>query len=227
MEIDLFKDAQNALKAYAKMETYAIQEDILQRLVKEYPGHKNRAAVEVKVKLLNLLYSTHILATNRMTTHICGIYDIDSRMKRGDRSLVKEIACLTIEDKDYDFYSFATKYCAFHNPKAYPIYDIIVTGVFSRLFEDGNLNPFVYTREQGVKNGYTKSSFTAKLRDYGFYVTVYNCFMEQYGLKDKLTYREVDAYLWGAYKVAGLDFEIEKLAPLDKNKIVEVAIEAM
>lgn len=224
MKKNLYNDAKSVLKAYDKMEVYSIQEDILQKLVKDYPNHKNRAAVEVKVKLLNLLYSTYILATNRMTAHICDIKNIDSRLKVGDQSLVKEIASLNIAGKDYDFYSFATKYCAFHNPKAFPIYDNIVSAVFTKLFEDGNLSPFECTRKQGVKNGYSKTAFASKLREYDFYVAVYDCFMGLYGLKGKLTYREVDAYLWGAYKLAGADFEIEKLAPLDKSKIVEVDV---
>ncbi|MCR5424682.1 MAG: hypothetical protein K6E93_08015 [Bacteroidales bacterium] len=224
MKKDLYKDAQKALKDYNKMEVYRIQEDILQRLKKDYPDHKNRAAVEVKVKLLNLLYSTYILATNRMAEHIFGIKGIDGRLKNGDHTLVKQIAGINIDGKDYDFYSFATKYCAYHNPEAFPIYDNIVSAVFTKLFEDGKLEPYTCTRKQGVKNEYSRTAFAAKLRDYDFYIAVYNRFMELYGLKGKLTYREVDAYLWGAYKVAGADFEIEELAPLDKTKIVEVYI---
>ena len=48
--------------------------------------------------------------------------------------------------------------------------------------------------------------------------------MELYDLKD-FTYREIDAYIWGAFKVAGEDYEIEKMAQLDKSKIIEYTIE--
>ena len=224
MKKNLLNDAKKAIDAYNKMESYRIQEDILQRLVKEYPDHKNKAAVEVKVKLLNLLYSTYILATNRMTDHIYEMKKIDSRLKSGDKTLVKEIATLTIDGKSYDFYSFATKYCAYHNPEAFPIYDNIVANVLTQLFVDDNLPPYTYTTKKNVANGYSKSAFQVNLRDYDFYVQVYNTFMKEYGLWGKLTYREVDAYLWGAYKVAGPDFEIEKLAPIDKSKIMQVEI---
>lgn len=112
---NLLNDAQKTIKAAAQMEPYAMQEEILQRLVKKYPDHKNKAAVETKVKTLNLYYSTYILATNRMTEHICNeIDDFDARLKRGDRSLVNDIAKVKINGKEYDFYSFATKYCALH-----------------------------------------------------------------------------------------------------------------
>ncbi len=221
---DLYADSQKVLDAYKKMESYRIQENILQCLVKEYPDHQNKAAVEVKVKLLNLLYSTYILATNRMTDHIFEIKEVDKRLKSGDKSLVKEIATLTIKSKDYDFYSFATKYCAYHNPEAFPIYDNIVANVLTKLLEEKNLPPYTCTKKTNVKNGYNKKSFHKKMRDYNFYTQVYDTFMKEYGLWGKLSYRKVDAYIWGAYKIAGSDFEIEKLAPIDKSKIVEVRI---
>ena len=221
---NLYNDSQKALDAYNRMESYSIQENILQQLVNKYPDHKNKAAVEVKVKLLNLFYSTYILATNRMTAHIYGMKKIDIRLKSGDKSLVKEIATLTIDGKSYDFYSFATKYCAYHNPDAFPIYDNIVANVLIQLFMDGNLPPYTYTTKRNVDNGYSKTAFQEKLRDYDFYVQVYDTFMKEYGLWGKLSYRKVDAYLWGAYKVAGPDFEIEKFAPIDKSDIKEVEI---
>ena len=208
MKKDLLSDSKKALIAYGKMESYSIQEDILQRLVKDYPDHTNKAAVEVKVKLLNLFYSTYILATNRMTEHILGINNIDARLKKGDKSLVEEIAKLTIGSKTYNLYSFATKYCAYHNPEAFPIYDNIVAKVLTKL-------------NTGKE---TDKAFEKKLRDYASYIQIYDTFMKDYGLWGHLTYRQVDAYLWGAYKVAGDDFEIEKLAPLDKSKIVEVKV---
>lgn len=224
MKKNLLGDAQKAIKACRKMEVYSIQEDVLQRLVKEYPNHKNKAAVEVKVKLINLLYSTYILATNQMTAHICNIKHIDTRLKEGDKSLVKDIASLNINGKEHDFYSFASKYCAFHNPENYPIYDNIVASVFTKLFEDNNLPPYTCTKKRNVPNGYSRTGFKSDLRNYDFYIQVYNTFMKEYGLWGKLTYREVDAYLWGAYKIAGSNFEIEDLAPIDKSKIVQVEI---
>ena len=48
-------------------------------------------------------------------------------------------------------------------------------------------------------------------------------FMELFDLKD-FTYREIDSYIWGAFKLAGNEFEIEKLAKLNKSKIVQVDI---
>ena len=63
--ISLREDVRAVLKGYEKMESYRIQEDLLQHLVKKHPDHKNKAAVETKVKLLNLFYSTGIQSTNK------------------------------------------------------------------------------------------------------------------------------------------------------------------
>ncbi len=207
MKKNLLKDAQAVLNAYKKMETYQIQQEVLDNLVDKFPDHKNKAAVEVKVKLLNLLYSTNVRATNNMMKHILEIKDIDKRLKNGDKTLVPEIANIKISDKTYNFYSFATKYCAYHQSDKFPIYDNIVANVLTALYADKN-----------------KKEFEKKLREYDFYVQVYDTFMKEYGLAGHFKYREVDNYIWGAYKIAGVDFEIEKLAPIDKRKIIEVEI---
>ena len=69
-KISLREDAEKALKMYEKLEPYGIQEKLLQTLVKEYSDHTNRAAVDTKVKLLYLFYSTGIQAVSKMTDNI-------------------------------------------------------------------------------------------------------------------------------------------------------------
>ena len=225
-KISLKSDAQKALKAYNKMSSYRIQEEVLQYLVVKYPDHKNEAAVDSKAKLLNLFYSTGIQATNLMTQNILSIANIDARLKKGDLSLVPEIATLRLSNGDVRFnYSFATKYCALHQPEKFPIYDSIVADTFASLFEKGLLPKYRYQRgKSSSPNTFTKSEFAAKLKEYKFFVEFYDYFKELFDLKD-LTYREVDSYIWGAFKVAGEEFEIEKMAQLDKSKIAEVKID--
>lgn len=223
--VSLKLDAERALAAYDKLPSYSIQEDILKHLVKEHPDHKNVGAVETKVKLLNLFYSTGIQATNLMTAHILLIKDIDARLEAGDKSLVAEIATLELTNGDVRFnYSFATKYCALHQPTKYPIYDSIVADTFESLFVQGYLPKYAYSRTKSkLPNTFTKGEFAAKLKEYDFFVDLYKYFMELFDLTE-FTVRKVDAYIWGAFKVAGEDFEIERLAKLDKKSIAEVKI---
>lgn len=224
--ISLKKDAELALNEYHKMESYSIQEDLLQQLLKKYPDHSNKSAVETKVKLLNLFYSTGIQATNKMSDNILSIDDIDTRLFNGDKSLIAQIATLDFEGKERFNYSFATKYCAYHQPTKFPIYDSIVAMTFISLFTKNLLPKFKYTpRKSSAKETFTKGEFAEKLKKYDFFVEVYDYFMDLYDLKEYFTYREIDSYIWGAFKVAGADFQIEKMAQLDMSKIVEYKIE--
>ena len=224
-KISLKADAERAMVAYDKMSSYRIQEEILQDLVQKYPDHKNEAAVDTKAKLLNLFYSTGIQATNLMTKHIISIENIDERLGKGDLSLVPEIATLQLSNGEKRFnYSFATKYCALYQPAKFPIYDSIVANTFISLFEKGLLPKYHYERgKTSNPNTFTKGEFASKLKEYNFFVELYGYFMELFDLKS-FTYRQIDSYIWGAFKVAGSDFEIEKLAQLDKSKIVEYNI---
>lgn len=223
-KLSLRADAERAMVAYDKMSSYRIQEEILQDLVQKYPDHKNEAAVDTKAKLLNLFYSTGIQATNLMTKHIISIANIDSRLKKGDLSLVPQIATLKLNGGERFNYSFATKYCALHQPAKFPIYDSIVANTFISFFEKGMFPKYHYERGKSSNpNTFTKGEFAAKLKEYDFFVELYGYFMELFDLQS-FTYRQIDSYIWGAFKVAGSDFEIEKLAQLDKSKIVEYNI---
>ena len=225
--ISLREDVRAVLKGYEKMESYCIQEDLLQHLVKKYPDHKNKAAVETKVKLLNLFYSTGIQATNKMSENILSVKNIDKRLSKGDKSLIPEIATLSFDDKKRYNYSFATKYCAYHQPEKFPIYDSIVAMTFASFFEKGLLPKYkCCSRKSAVKetNTYSKAEFKEKLKEYDFFVNVYDYFMKLYDLKGYFTYREIDSYIWGAFKLGEPNYKIEEMAQLDKSKIVEYTI---
>ena len=204
MKKSLKNDAKEVLAAYkAHLESYVIQNDSLACLLKTYPYHTNKAAVATKVKLLNLFYSTGIMATNTMVEHIFSIKDIDARLANGDKSLVGEISTLQLGNTVRNNYSFATKYCAYHQPEKYPIYDRLVAETFVAL-----LGKDLLPKYKKYKS-YAKKSFAEKLKEYNFYVTLYDYFMDEFDLKN-FSYREVDAYIWGACKI-DQNFEIKKL----------------
>ena len=207
---DLSTDARQFLECHKKLHTYDIQEQILRELVQRFPDHSNYEGVEAKAKLLNLFYSTGIQAIDREIEKIMSVKNIDEVFQREkySKELVDTIAKLELADgKVRVNYSFATKYCALHQPNKYPIFDSIVGGVLETLMLKGELPPF----------NFRKGVFKEKLRDYDFFVQVYDRFMECYGLKGRLTYREVDWYLWGSYKEGGTPTEIERMTQLDKS----------
>lgn len=198
---------------------YSIQESILKKLVADHPGHTNYAAVEVKAKLLNLFYSTGIQAMDKMVENIMSIANIDEILKEEKccPELVHKIARLQLTDTERDNYSFATKYCALHQPKKYPIYDSIVASVFTELMMQDQLPPYSLNKGRKVKSTdtcKTKSEFREMLRDYVSYLKVYDAFMKEYGLTS-ISYREVDLYLWGSFKSPDFNSEIEKMVNIE------------
>src|SRR5206468_1151652 len=79
----------------------------------------------LKVVALNDLYRTGILATYRVAEHIFQL-NIDPLLEAGQSEAVARIARVQLGTVARNNYSFATKYCAWHNPDAYPIYDSYV-----------------------------------------------------------------------------------------------------
>lgn len=182
--VSLLQEAQIVIKNhYCLGSAYPVQEQIIDLLFRQqFPFQNNNLdIVKVKTTTLNLYYGTFIMATNQMAQGIFNIKDIDIRLRSGDLTLVNEIATILPRRN----YSFATKYCACHNPNAFPIYDKYVAGKLAQIICNGHLD--------GFSGSLTKTS--QNLKRYPYYVSVYNAFMKQYDLQT-LTYRQVDLYLW-------------------------------
>ena len=224
--LSLKKDAQRVLLDYRKLTGYQLQEDTLRFILKKYPDHSIPEAVETKVKTLNLYYSTNIHAVGNMAKHILSIANIDKRLDKGEASLVNDIARLrSAKGGTRNNYSFATKYCAYHRPTLFPIYDKIVSDIFLSLFRNGKLNGYSYTNRQKTKKSghYTLKAFSNNLKNYSFYKTVYDQFITQYDLSS-FSYRQVDSYLWGAYKIANKQYLIKDLALINTTNLHPLSI---
>jgi len=223
---NLSADVNKFLQHSNELRSYRMQEEILLDFTKRYPEHDIYEAVEIKVKLLNMFYSTGIQAIDAMVKNIMSIIDIDKILKepKHNKGLIDAIAELKLkDDKTRNNYSFATKYCALHQPEKYPIYDSIVAAILTKLMKTDQLPPFKLKRKTSDPSSdtyMTQSEFETMLRNYDFFVKVYDIFMADYDLKGKFSYRIVDWYLWGSYKNGNIETEIEKLTQLDRNKYV-------
>lgn len=220
-----YKDLLKYFQDTKQMKTYDLQGELVAEFAKQHPDHTDYSCVELKVKLLNLFYSTGIKAVDAMVRNILSIKDIDKILAepKACPELVHRIARLQLSGGVVrDNYSFATKYCALHQPAKYPIYDSIVAAIMMQLFADGKLPPYRLKTDRSAKSGkscMTKSEFFAKLKDYKSYIEIYDCFMKNFGLsghKD-VSYRMVDTYLWGSVKSPFFTSEIEKIVKLDKK----------
>lgn len=86
---------------------------------------------------------------------------------------------MTVNEKEINFYSFATKYCSHHRPDVYPIYDRYVDDVL-RYF-------------QRADRFSTIASFN--LKDYAQFKQVMDEFSRFYALGDISPWAR-DKYLW-------------------------------
>ncbi len=121
-------------------------EDAIKELFKIFPDNKDYKAVLLKSIVINTLYYTQIRAISIVAKHILEL-DIDARLQQGDPQLVDRIAIMTIKgkgdgkEKKRRNYSFATKYCSFHQPSSYPIYDSIVDKILRAYQKQDSFSP--------------------------------------------------------------------------------------
>jgi hypothetical protein len=167
------------LTKWDALENYHLQEDALNKLFFELcPKNTDVIDILLKASTLNDFYSTNIYSIYPVAKHICSL-DIDSRLKAGDVTLVRDIQYVTIGDTVKNFYSFATKYCSHHKPLDYPIYDSYVDEVL-RYFR--NCDSF--------------SDFPdGDLKDYIKFKGILIDFRAFYGL-DKYNLKQIDQYVW-------------------------------
>ncbi len=145
----------------------------------KYPDNHALRDVLIKATALNSLYSTNIYAIVRTAQNIV-CQNIDADLRSGSLEVVDKIARVEVPGKTRNNYSFASKYCHWHQPEMYPIYDSYVDKLLwayhvQRQFENFKL---------------------VDLRNYSRYKEIVESFrkcysLTQFGLKD------LDKFLWG------------------------------
>ena len=156
---------------------------------KNSAAHSNQ--VMLKVVALNAFYSTQIpIYSNRVPTvyevvrHIVDL-DIDAELALGSVDLVHKIAYTTIHGKEKRFnYSFATKYCNWHRPEFYPIWD---SRVDLYLWE-------LRSRETGKPKGLRQFKRNELWR-YPTFKKVVDEFKNHYHLTE-FTFKQIDKFLY-------------------------------
>ena len=147
-------------------------------------NYLNESDVFLKCAVLNAYYGTRIINIYAVAEYYSKIIQenhLAEQLSKGSLDVVEKLRKVTMgnEGKEMDFYSFATKFCSFSNPDAYPIYDKFVDMM---LWELQNRDHF--------------SSFNRKeLRYYPTFVRVINDLKRFYKL-DQATYRQIDNMLW-------------------------------
>jgi hypothetical protein len=162
----------------------SVVEEALNELFGQYRGNANLPHVLLKVVSLNRLYSTQIFAVMDVARHIHeNATEIDSGLSVGSPLVVQTVGRVTIGMTGklrYNF-SFATKYCSWHNRVAYPIWDSRVDKYLWRLQKQDNFAPFF--------------KMNSDLWDYPKFVEVMSAFREFYAI-ESFTFKDTDKFLW-------------------------------
>lgn len=160
-------------------DAFADADAALELIFKTWPANSSLPQVLTKVVTLNRLYSTSIFDVHGVARHILDM-DIDQALSAGDRKLVPRIATFTLSNgKSRNNYSFATKYCAWHNPTDFQIYD---SRVDEALWH--------------YKKHYGFASFRRyDLGDYARFMQIMDQFIEHFGLH-AFGRRHLDRFLW-------------------------------
>jgi hypothetical protein len=99
------------------------KENALTALVEQFPQNTDRSHILLKVAAINQLYSTNVYAVRIVADHIADL-KIDAFLDSGSLEVVDWIARVRVGGgKERYFLSFASKYCIWHRPGIYPIYD--------------------------------------------------------------------------------------------------------
>ena len=112
-----------------------------------------------------------------MTCHI------DERLQMNDYTLVNDLAQKGKLKKKY--YSLASKYCSFHNPDHFPIYDSYVEKMLLAFKKAGYIPSIEFDKEE--------------LKDYTRFQQIMNHFKNQYDF-GKFSLRDMDKFIWAMGK---------------------------
>jgi hypothetical protein len=165
-------------------------EEALTELFARYPGNRDLRHVLLKVVALNALYSTQIRVYAKMVPNVLDVAthiqrngdEIDSALTIGSPEVVNRIAAVTVpEKKTRWFFSFATKYCSFHRPEFYPIWDSRVDRYISSLKDQPRFAEFFGTGEDRWR--------------YSEFRRLITIFRDSYGL-GSFSFKEIDKFLY-------------------------------
>lgn len=159
-------------------QTLLVSENALSKLFQQYPKNTALDEVLIKVATLNDIYRTSIWATYYVAEHIVEL-NIDPLIAAGMPEIVNPIALIRIGNKPRNNYSFATKYCAWHNPTAYPIYDGYVGQILLAYSKKDQFDSF----------------YQYELWDYPRFKRIVENFRSFYNLTP-FGFKDLDKFLW-------------------------------
>lgn len=123
---------------------YGPENRLITRCLQKFPDNKDPDIVAMKIGLIDITNSTHLsqhkslISMDELCHIIANIPDVDTRIANGDPEIVNEIAR---SNGKINLFSFATKYCCYHNRNLYgrddySIFDTVLKNYLPLYFDD-------------------------------------------------------------------------------------------
>jgi len=156
-------------------------EQALAELFRQYPHNTDLSHVLLKVVAVNSLYHTYILALDTVARHIHAHgQEIDAALAAGSAQIVDKIANVKVQGKVHCFFAFATKFCSWHQPDKYPIYD-------------SRVDAYLWSLQK--QKPFAPAFMHPHLWDYPKFHTIAVAFRDTHGL-GSFTFKEIDKFLY-------------------------------
>ncbi len=160
-------------------DTFKNDDESIRMIIKKWPNNTEFEQVLAKMCVINSLYSAGVRKKQLcgIATYISKISDLDKKINSGDMQAFYDISN-TSEDL-FNVPVFASKFCHFHNPKKFPIYD-----KFSR-------KALAYINRIEKFSGLFEER---DIQDYRIYKEKIDLYLKV--LPTKYNYKKIDQFLW-------------------------------
>ena len=157
----------------------AFAESTIRELFSTYPDNQDVRHILVKVIAINALYHARVLDMDLqpLSIHMKTIDELDTRLRQGTPDVVDAI--WKSQGTKRKYFSFATKFCSWHNQEAYAIYDLNVW------------EALVAYRAKDERFAFRNS----ECNDYAGFLAIVRRFRKSYGLED-YSLKSIDKLLW-------------------------------
>ncbi|MCU0357491.1 MAG: hypothetical protein MUE95_07910 [Cyclobacteriaceae bacterium] len=165
------------LDLFANQETYFLNDKRNLDLFAAHPFNKEEDDVRMKVSAINDEEFRLHVSPDEMIRHIVRL-NIDDRLKKGDLTVVEDIAHLN-NDPKLNLLHFASAYCNFHQPFLFPVYSEQHFDFYRNYIQRFNLNLDAH-----------------KLNTYPVFCAALNDLVERLGVKGKMNYLQIRKFGW-------------------------------
>jgi len=183
------REVEEHLKTWNKNEKFHVPERALINLFEKYPKNESLEEILIKIYALNDAYRAGVYWPIDIAKNILEM-QIDDDLSRGEHNVVTKIARRKGKERFVfhtnngtiirkELYSFATKYCSFHEPDKYPLFDLNVRNAL--IYFKQNCENFIFNNTDLTK--------------YNKFFGIVQKFQETFQLQD-FSFRDIDKYLY-------------------------------